>query len=326
MSSTTRPDVRWDVPVCGMTWGFTGVRGTWTTPEAKASMVAMTELGVTWVTLAYAALQATAQSTTIGYRDVPTLTDDEIRAAAAQARDLGLRICLKPMVNVADGTWRAHIGFFDHDVPGEPTWAQWFASYTEYIVHHARLAAELGVEMLCIGCEMVRADSQEQHWRALIAQVREVYDGLITYNCDKYQEDRLTWWDAVDVISASGYYPTGTWPEHLDRIESVVRREGKPFCFLEAGCPSRVGAGARPNDWTLVGAPDERAQADYLEEMMSACAERAWVGGFMLWDWPADLYRADQAALDDGYCVYAKAGAEVVARHYQRALVGDEQA
>ena len=61
-------------------------------------------------------------------------------------------------------------------------------------------------------------------WRELVRQVREVYPGLVTYNCDKYQEDRLTWWDAVDVISSSGYYPTGTWERHLDRIERVVAR------------------------------------------------------------------------------------------------------
>ncbi|RHA42289.1 glycoside hydrolase family 113 [Cellulomonas rhizosphaerae] len=312
----TRQVDGWDAPVCGMTWGWTGVRGTWLTPEAQHSMDEMAGLGVSWVTLAYGALQATAQSTTIAFADEPTVTDDEIRGAVARARRLDLKVCLKPVVNVADGTWRAYIGFFDWDVPGEPSWAQWFAAYREFIVHHAQLAAELQVEMFCIGCEMVRADSQEAHWRELIADVREVYDGLVTYNCDKYQEDHVTWWDAVDVISASGYYPTGSWPEQLDRIGAVVEREGKPFLFIEAGCPSREGSPERPNDWALVGAPSERAQAEYLDEMLSACAERPWVGGFMLWDWPATLYAPADAATNDDYCMYAKEGAAVVRRHY----------
>jgi len=312
----TRQVDGWDAPVCGMTWGWTGVRGTWLTPEAQHSMDEMAGLGVSWVTLAYGALQATAQSTTIAFADEPTVTDDEIRGAVARARRLDLKVCLKPVVNVADGTWRAYIGFFDWDVPGEPTWTQWFDAYREFIVHHARLAAELQVEMFCIGCEMVRADSQEALWRELVADVREVYDGLVTYNCDKYQEDHVTWWDAVDVISASGYYPTGTWSEQLDRIGAVVEREGKPFLFIEAGCPSREGSPERPNDWTLVGAPSERAQAEYLDEMLSACAERPWVGGFMLWDWPATLYAPEDAATNDDYCMYAKAGAAVVRRHY----------
>lgn len=305
-----------DGPVLGMTWGFTGVRGTWVTPAAQRSMEAMAALGTTWVTLAYAAVQATAQSTEIPFRDEPTLTDDEIRAAVARARTLGQKVCLKPMVDVADGTWRAHIGFFDQDVPGEPTWGQWFDSYTGYVLHHARLAAELDVEMFCVGCEMVRADAHEARWRDVIGKVREVYDGLVTYNCDKHQEDRLTWWDAVDVISSSGYYPSGTWEENLDRIEAVVRREGKPFVFLEAGCPSMAGSPQRPNDWTWDGALDQGAQAGWLDEMLTAGARRDWVGGYVLWDWPAEPYAEADGPLDAGYCVLGKEGAGVVARHY----------
>ena len=38
-------------------------------------------------------------------------------------------------------------------------------------------------------------------WRKLIAEVRTVYDGSVGYNCDKYGEDHITWWDAVDVIA-----------------------------------------------------------------------------------------------------------------------------
>ncbi len=41
-----------------MTWGWVGVRGTWATPAAAASMRAMADHGVTWTALAYAALQA----------------------------------------------------------------------------------------------------------------------------------------------------------------------------------------------------------------------------------------------------------------------------
>ncbi|MDO8107267.1 1,4-beta-xylanase [Isoptericola sp. b441] len=299
-----------------MTWGWTGVRGTWTSPAAKASMDAMTTVHPTWVVLAYAALQDTAQSTQIHWQDAPALTDDDVRSAVAQARSLGLKVCLKPTVNVADGTWRAHIGFFDRDVPGEPTWDEWFDSYDRYILHHARLAEELGAEMFAIGCELVRADAQEGRWRRLAARVREAYSGPITYNCDKYQEDRLTWWDAVDVISSSGYYPTGTWDQNLARIRAVAEQHAQEFVFLEAGCPSRDTSPQRPNDWSLPGTPDEQAQADYLEEMFTALAREPWVRGVALWDWPPELYPPSQAATNGDYCVYGKVGAAVVARHF----------
>ncbi|MCU4671314.1 1,4-beta-xylanase [Microbacterium fluvii] len=289
-----------------MTWGWTGVRGTWTGPDADASMRAMADHGVNWTALAYAALQQTPISTEIPFDEAPTVTDDEIVHAIRAAHDLGLKVCLKPVVNVADGAWRAHIGFFDRDVPGEPTWGEWFASYTAFIVHAARLAEAEGCEMLCIGCEMVRADAREAEWRALVAEVREVYSGPITYNCDKYQEDRLTWWDAVDVISSSGYYPIDEWDEQLDRIAPVVAASGKPFFFMEAGCPSRTGSPARPNDWALPGEPSGAEQLRYYRAMYEAIGRRDWVAGTMLWDWPARLYAEADAAGNDDYCPYGK--------------------
>lgn len=295
-----------DGPVCGMTWGWTGVHGTWATAEASASMSAMAEHSVNWTALAYSAYQLTAFSTEIPVDGQPTVDDDEIVWAIREAHALGLKVCLKPVVNVADGTWRAHIGFFDWDVPGEPSWTQWFASYRRFILHAARIAEAEGCEMLCIGCEMVRADGQEAHWRALIAEVRAVYSGPITYNCDKYQEDRVTWWDAVDVISSSGYYPIDQWEAQLDRIAPVIAAHDKPFFFMEAGCPSREGSAALPNDWALPGAPSGDEQLKYYRAMFDACARRTWVGGFMLWDWPARLYDAADAAGNDDYCPYGK--------------------
>lgn len=134
-------------------------------------------------------------------------TDEELRSMIAYAVDLGLRVILKPMVNCRDGSWRAWINFFDNEVPCEPKWSRWFDSYMDYMLHYARLAEECGCEMLIIGCELVMAERREAEWRELISKLRTVYFGLLTYNTDKYQEDRVPWWDALDVISSSGYYP-----------------------------------------------------------------------------------------------------------------------
>ena len=303
-------------PICGMTWGWVGTRGTWATPEAEASMDRMSEHAITWTAIAYAAEQATAFSTEIPFGDEPTVTDDEILWAIRAAHARGLKVCLKPVVNVADGTWRAFIGFFDWDVPNEPSWTQWFEAYRAFILHAARLAEAEGCEMLCIGCEMVRADGQEAHWRRLIAEVREVYSGPITYNCDKYQEDHVTWWDAVDIVSSSGYYPIDQWQTQLDRIERVVEASGKPFFFMEAGCPSREGSPDLPNDWNLAGAPSGAEQLRYYEAMFDACRSRDWVRGLMLWDWPATLYGLDEAGANDDYCPYGKPAGEYMTRQY----------
>ncbi|MBM7781885.1 hypothetical protein JOD47_002053 [Arthrobacter tumbae] len=275
----------------------------------------MQGLNLNWVAVSFAALQDTAQSTEIPFSDEPTVSDQEVRWAIRTMKAEGYSVCLKPVVNCADGTWRAFIGFFDEDAPGEPTWGQWFESYTRFILHYARLAEEEGCEMLCIGCEMVQSDKRESEWRTLIADVRSVYHGLITYNCDKYQEDRVRWWDAVDVISSSGYYPELEWEAQLDRIERVVEREGRPFFFMEAGCPSRIGSAAKPNDWSLSGEPSESEQARWYQAMFSACSDREWVRGFILWDWPPKLYPLSEAPMNDDYCIFGKEAAAVVRQY-----------
>lgn len=196
-------------------------------------------------------------------------------------------------------------------------WTEWFASYTGFILHYARLAQELSCELFCVGCEMVQADRREAQWRELISKVRSVYNGSLTYNCDKYQEDRVLWWDAVDVITASGYYPHDLWERELDRIESVVRRFAKPFFFMEAGCPSRVGSPDRPNDWTFGGAASMEAQDAYYGKMFDACDRRSWVAGFALWDWPANLYDAAEAASNRDYCPYGKLAEVRIRSHYR---------
>ena len=60
--------------------------------------------------------------------------------------------------------------------------------------------------------------------KSLVKNIRRIYNGALTYNCDKYQEHNVKWWDALDYISSSGYYPVGTISKELDRIEEVCKK------------------------------------------------------------------------------------------------------
>ncbi|MET3832257.1 hypothetical protein ABIC86_003729 [Paenibacillus sp. DS2363] len=245
------------------------------------------------------------------------MDDDELVDMIRYARTLGLRVILKPTVNCTDGTWRAHINFFDIDVPCEPKWKDWFRSYTAFQKHYAAIAEQEKCEMFIVGCEMVQSERRDQEWREVIAGVREVYTGLVSYNTDKYQEDHVKWWDAVDVISSSGYYPIGDWEAQLDRIEQVIAPYGKPFFFAEAGCPSRSGSAQVPNDWGLEGEVNTEEQERFYEAMFRHVSQRDWVRGFGLWDWSAHLHAEKDALTDDGYGVYGKPAEQVIRRFYE---------
>lgn len=284
------------------------------------------ETGCDTVLLAVAAMQDHAYSTEVDF-DTPDVLDmDDVRAVCEYAKQLGLMVIVKAMVNCRDGYWRAYIRFFDHDVPHEPTWSEWFDSYGRFVTALAGTAEQAGAQMFCVGCEMVGADHRETEWRALVSRVRASYHGLVTYNCDKYQEDKVRWWDAVDVISSSGYYPIGTMKENFARIKTAALREGKPFLFLEAGCPSREGSENCPNNWQHEGRQSLDAQTSWYGFITEMILGNPWVRGAAWWDWSAHrLYAADAAPADSGYCVYGKPAAAILKEYSRQVIIREGQ-
>lgn len=291
-------------------------KGRLNTDSAKDSLRKMQErTGANYVIFVPAAVQKTPQSEEIDFHSDRTVADEELIDMIRYAKSLGLRAAVKPTVNCLNGTWRAHISFFEEDVPCEPKWGNWFQSYTAFQLHFARLAQAEKADMFIAGCEMVQSEHREAEWRKLIADIRGVYDGPVTYNTDKYQEHNVRWWDCLDLICSSGYYPLHDWERQLDRIEQVVQRFDKPFFFAETGCMSVQGSPQVPNDWTVRGPVDLEGQAEWYEEMLSACAKRSWMNGMCFWSWRADLYPEEAAAENEDYEVFAKP-AEAVIRKY----------
>ena len=199
-------------------------RGVLSSENAHCSMAAMVEAtAANWVILSPSGIQSDPYSEEIDWRTDATPTDEELCSAIRFAKQLGLQVALKPTVNCANGVWRARISFFDHDVPCETQWSGWFANYTAFQTHYAALAEAEGCGLFLTGCEMTMTEHRETEWRALIAAVRQQYHGPVSYNCDKYGEDHVNWWDAVDCIASSGYYP----PEGLGK-PAGPHRGGEP--------------------------------------------------------------------------------------------------
>lgn len=302
----------------GITFAPFSPKGTFLKKEVYKSLDNLVErTGANFIILVPNGLQDTPQSEHIDFISDATIGDEELLQMITYAHKKGLRVALKPTVNCRNGTWRAHINFFDEDVPCEPKWGNWFASYAEFQMHFARLAKKAGCEMFIAGCEMVQTERREAEWRQLITKIRSVYGGPISYNTDKYQEHNVKWWDAVDVISSSGYYPINDWENQLNRIEQVVKKFNKSFFFAECGCMSTKGSNLVPNDWSVRGEVDLQGQADWYTEMFRACGNRDWVNGFALWDWRGNQYTLQEAIVHGGYDVYGKPAEQVVQEFYK---------
>lgn len=310
----------------GITFYPFAPRGGFETVEARKSLEVMKErTQADTVVLVPAGIQKTPQSTKIEYCTEQTVSDKELREFIQYAQGIGLKVILKPTVNCGNGVWRAHINFFDEDVPCEPKWSDWFQAYTSFQVHYAQIAEELRCDMFIAGCEMVMAERREEEWRNLIGTLKTVYHGPVSYNTDKYQEHRVKWWDCVDVISSSGYYPADDWEEQLNRIEKVVKKYGKPFFFAEAGCMSMEGSKQVPNNWELQGGVDLKGQEEWYQKAFAAIESRKWIQGIVLWSWDGKLYSQKEAKENKYYEFYQKPVEKRIRQYFSRTVFREEK-
>lgn len=249
----------------GFTYGWDSHRGMLGTDRAMESITALADMGGNWAALAFAVTQERFSSTRFGFDFRFCNTDREIEKAISQLKSAGLKVCLKPVINCEDGTWRANITFPEKEFPVydehgrlKGYWNEWFSCYKAFICHYAEIAEYTGCEMLCIGCEMIGTEHKEEHWRELIRQVREIYHGPLVYNANHGKEDNVKWFDALDYIGTSAYYPvakaggataeemTAAWERPKENLRRLWERFGKKIIFMEIGCRSAHGCAVIP--------------------------------------------------------------------------------
>lgn len=301
----------------GITFAPFYKRNSLNSQQAKDSFDYMIEkTNANSVILAPNGLQETAHSEDICYNSDFTFSDEELIEMIRYAKQKGIKVILKPTVNCKNGVWRAYISFFEKDVICEPKWSNWFAAYTDFQVHYAKIAQAEKCDMFIAGCEMVMTEHREKEWREVISEIKKHYSDLVSYNTDKYQEDNINWWDCVDVISSSGYYPIDKWESELDRIEKVVKKFNKPFFFAEAGCMSRTGSKYVPNNWEIKGGLCLNEQLELYNAMFNACEKRDWFYGYGLWEWAPNIMEKDKALKDDSYQICNKPVQELIGKYY----------
>ncbi|MDR1688534.1 MAG: glycosyl hydrolase family 53 [Clostridiales bacterium] len=317
----------------GFTYGYGSRKGDLASAEAIRSQNLLYETGVNWVCLAVAVAQKTFYSTEITFDFKRTPKDKEITETIKRAKCLGKKVCLKPILNCMDGMWRAYINFPDADMMGNDRyWDEWFESYTAFLLHYAQIAQDTQCEMFCVGCEMSGTERKEAKWREVIKSVREVYTGKLTYNTNHGNESRINWFDTVDYIGTSAYYPVASvpgaskeeminnWKKIAPKIEEVSRRFNKPVIFVEIGCRSAKGCAMMPWDFTHKEFPyDEDEQANFYDSCMEVFSEKEWFSGFFWWDWSTKIYETKEEAQNNtGFNIHLKKAEEVIKKWYRK--------
>jgi glycosyl hydrolase family 113 len=275
----------------------------YTYPDATDSRSDLAATGANWAAVLVTQYQDTANSIVIAPVAEKTPTDAALITAIQDLHGKGMKVMLKPHVDPWNGQWRGDINPTDINA--------WFASYTQFIVHYAQLAEELGVEAYCMGTELrtISGNANRDRWIAVISAIRSVYSGVLTYAANAtFPADEFTsvsFWDQLDIIGLDGYFtltdqanPTlaqliAAWRSNrfgenaVAAVQNFAESRQKPVIFTEIGYKSTDGTNVEPWNFGLTGALDTAEQRDCYEAAFTVWSQQSsWMKGFFWWAWP----------------------------------------
>ena len=260
-------------------------------------------------------MDSTVERVTSSDVDVPTYSGATLRQLLREFRSHGINVYLTLAFEAAEAETAAR-PLYRHDLgdPGFPgtgvpygtdikpefwPWrpshpdhqrfvAEFWETYTQQAVHFARIAEEEGVRLYSLGTEterLFRTRSEGDYWindfrqelRTMVARVRAVYSGLLTYDmisdtltvADYYGPGSNHLWEdlALDIVGISAYFRlTDSPPSTVLSVAELQasyerifqdylmplaeRNPDRPIVFLEYGAVEEVGAPYSVGQWT----------------------------------------------------------------------------
>lgn len=252
--------------------------------------------GATSVSLVVSWGQQNVRATTLA-PDQESTSDRDLRAAIQDARSLGLRVTLFPIITIAERTsdeWRGRLA--------PESINAWFDSYRDFLLHYARIAADEDVEVFSVGSELGSMEQYEVAWRELIATVRIAYPGSILYSANWDRYTRTPFWDAVDFIGVTGYYElqadgdvpadlamaVDAWSPIIADMRGISEQHQRPIVFTEIGYTAQAGAAAHPWDYTASNPLSLAEQATLYDAARVAWCGQTFLHGIYFWNWFGD--------------------------------------
>lgn len=228
-------------------------------------------------------------------------TTEGISKAITLAHQSNLQVMLKPHLWVRGQGWAGDLKFEQ-----EEDLAEWQQSYSAYVLHFAKLAQQLDVSMFSMGTEIRQiANSNPTYFKGLIKEIKQLYQGKLTYsaNWDNYQN--ISFWGDLDYIGIDAYFPlseskTPSVTELIANsqslktdIESFARSHLKKVLFTEYGFRSidHCAAGHWQSKSEDASA-NLQGQANAYEALYQTYWSEDWFAGGFAWKWH---YRYEQA-------------------------------
>ena len=231
------------------------------------------------------------------FSDSPQSENDAaVVHATHTAQNMGMYTLLKPQVFVGD-SWPGDI-----EMKTQADWDQFFSDYYKWIRHYAFLAEIHEMDGLSIGVEFTKATlGHPEAWRAMIANLRGLFSGDLTYCANWGQEfENIEFWDDLDFIGLNSYYPLSKADNPSDeellakfdtikiKIVQVHDKFQKPIVFTEIGFRSIDHPWKNPHaeaDESI----NQVAQQRCYEVIFKGIENEPWCQGILWWKFPSYL-------------------------------------
>ncbi len=262
--------------------------------------------GANYVNLIIPYYQSNSGSTDIG-RGWNTPSDSSLISAIQYAHSIGLHVSIALYLETYSGEWRAVINPGDRDT--------WYRNYGNTLVYYGRLGQQYGVEQFVLGAELISMASANtnsdntQRWNTMIANVRAVYSGALSYSANRGEQDHTAWgaelpnigfWDKLDLIGVSGYYGLfgdgsvasleSDWQGMNDYDINPIHQKypTKPIIFTEIGYRSVDNAHSFPWDSGMSGNYNSQEQINDYTALFDYWNKYSYMTGVDMWWWKSN--------------------------------------
>ncbi len=212
----------------------------------------------------------------------------------SELRKQNIKIMLKPQIWVWRGEFTGYI-----EMKTDADWKTLEDSYAAFILEYAKLAEETKAELFCIGTELEKfIENRPDYWKNLIANIRTIYTGKLTYAANWDEFKRTPFWNELDFIGVDAYFPVSEaqtptveeclegWKVHKQTIKALNKTYGKPILFTEYGYRSLDYAGKEPwNSDHNLKAVNLDAQVNTTEALFKTFWNEDWFAGGFVWKW-----------------------------------------
>lgn len=333
-----------------MNWNYLGFNfaswynGKFTDSQSSEALKQLEEISADTATIVATNYVQSAQSSEI-FAESRTEPLENVEKAITDAQDRGLNVWLKPHLDIQNGQWRGEFDPTDREA--------FFENYKSFIVDYAQLAQKNDVEVLTIGTELkqLTGESDRAAWEDIIQEIRQVYDGKLTYAADWSNVDNISFAGSLDLLGVNPYFPltanenasveelVEAWtaePEIaevsnvtggqsiVDYIRGASEKYGKPIVSTELGYRSLNDTAEKPFEFGTDGQPDEVEQARLYEAFFKVFGGETgedveFFKGAQMWNWYAtEAQNNDPTDID--YPILGKQAEEVFQEYSNKLL------